>query len=96
MLVGVEVGGTFTGLVAIEGGRVRIAKVPSTPARPDEGALAALGRRARRRQRRLADASGPGDNHLTVVMPAQAGIHGNPMASTEPAVAAHGCRPPPA
>ena len=42
MRVGVEVGGTFTDLVAIEGGRVRIAKVPSTPARPDEGALAAL------------------------------------------------------
>ena len=38
MRVGVEVGGTFTGLVAIEGGRVRIAKVPSTPARPDENA----------------------------------------------------------
>ena len=42
MRVGVEVGGTFTDLVAIEGGRIRIAKVPSTPARPDEGALAAI------------------------------------------------------
>jgi N-methylhydantoinase A len=40
--VGVEVGGTFTYLVAIDGDRVRIAKVPSTPARPDEGALAAI------------------------------------------------------
>jgi N-methylhydantoinase A len=42
MRVGVEVGGTFTDLVAIDQGRVRIAKVPSTPARPDEGALAAI------------------------------------------------------
>jgi N-methylhydantoinase A len=42
MRVGVEVGGTFTDLVAIEGGRIRIAKVPSTPARPDEGALDAI------------------------------------------------------
>ena len=42
MRVGVEVGGTFTDLVAIEGGTIRIAKVPSTPARPDEGALAAI------------------------------------------------------
>jgi len=42
MRVGVEVGGTFTDLVAIDGGRIRIAKVPSTPASPDEGALAAI------------------------------------------------------
>jgi N-methylhydantoinase A len=38
MRVGVEVGGTFTDLVAIEDGAVTIAKVPSVPARPDEGA----------------------------------------------------------
>ena len=42
MRVGVEVGGTFTDLVAIDGASVRIAKVPSTPGRPDDGALAAL------------------------------------------------------
>lgn len=42
MRVGVEVGGTFTDLVAIEGDSVRVAKVPSVPARPDDGALAAL------------------------------------------------------
>ncbi|NKB56266.1 MAG: hydantoinase/oxoprolinase family protein [Alphaproteobacteria bacterium] len=42
MRVGVEVGGTFTDLVAIEDGQVRIAKVPSVPSAPDEGALAAL------------------------------------------------------
>ncbi len=42
MRVGVEVGGTFTDLVAIEDGRVRVAKVPSVPARPDEGAMASL------------------------------------------------------
>ena len=32
--VGVEVGGTFTDLVAFEAGSVRITKVPSTPAAP--------------------------------------------------------------
>lgn len=42
MRVGVEVGGTFTDLVAIEDGKVRIAKVPTVPGAPDEGALAAL------------------------------------------------------
>lgn len=42
MRVGVEVGGTFTDLVAIDGDRVRVAKVPSVPARPDEGAMASL------------------------------------------------------
>jgi N-methylhydantoinase A len=42
MRVGVEVGGTFTDLVAIEGDQVRVAKVPSVPARPDDGAIAAL------------------------------------------------------
>ena len=40
--MGIEVGGTFTDLVAIDGGRVTVAKVPSTPARPDEGALSSL------------------------------------------------------
>lgn len=43
MRVGVEVGGTFTDLVAIgDDGRLRVTKVPSTPARPDEGALNAI------------------------------------------------------
>ena len=42
MRVGVEVGGTFTDLVAVDGDEVRIAKVPSVPARPDEGAFAAI------------------------------------------------------
>ena len=40
--VGVEVGGTFTDLVAFEDGRVRITKVPSTPSEPHRGAIAAL------------------------------------------------------
>ncbi len=35
MRVGVEVGGTFTDLVAVEGGRVVVTKVPSTPKSPD-------------------------------------------------------------
>ena len=42
MRVGVEVGGTFTDLVAVEGGKVVVTKVPSTPASPDIGAFAAL------------------------------------------------------
>ena len=40
--VGVEVGGTFTDLVAIGPDGIRIAKVPSVPRRPDEGAFNAL------------------------------------------------------
>src|SRR3954452_3528514 len=43
MRVGIEVGGTFTDLVAVGGNQVSIVKVPSTPASPDEGAFAALG-----------------------------------------------------
>ncbi|MBT7648199.1 MAG: hydantoinase/oxoprolinase family protein, partial [Rhodospirillaceae bacterium] len=43
MRVGVEVGGTFTDLVAIdESGVITVAKVPSVPAAPDEGAFNAL------------------------------------------------------
>lgn len=43
MRVGIEVGGTFTDLVAADADRITIAKVPSTPASPDIGAFAALG-----------------------------------------------------
>jgi N-methylhydantoinase A len=43
MRVGIEVGGTFTDLVAVDGDRVEVAKVPSTPHSPDIGAYAALG-----------------------------------------------------
>jgi N-methylhydantoinase A len=42
MRVGIEVGGTFTDLVAIEGGTVTVLKVPSTPKSPDIGAFNAL------------------------------------------------------
>jgi N-methylhydantoinase A len=42
MKVGVEVGGTFTDLVALDGGEVRVIKVPSTPASPDIGVINAL------------------------------------------------------
>jgi N-methylhydantoinase A len=42
MRVGVEVGGTFTDLVAVEGGHVVVTKVPSTPRSPDIGAFSAL------------------------------------------------------
>jgi len=42
MRVGIEVGGTFTDLVALSGGQVRVAKVPSTPRSPDLGAFDAL------------------------------------------------------
>ncbi|MEC8163626.1 MAG: hydantoinase/oxoprolinase N-terminal domain-containing protein, partial [Pseudomonadota bacterium] len=42
MRVGVEVGGTFTDLVLIDDGKLRVAKVPSTPGSPDVGALNAI------------------------------------------------------
>ena len=42
MRVGVEVGGTFTDLVTIDGGAMRIAKVASVPQSPDEGVFNAL------------------------------------------------------
>lgn len=42
MRVGVEVGGTFTDLVALDGDAMTVTKVPSVRARPEEGALAAL------------------------------------------------------
>jgi len=42
--VGVEVGGTFTDLVAFEADGVRITKVPSTPSEPHRGAIEALDR----------------------------------------------------
>ena len=44
MRIGVEVGGTFTDLVWEHDGAIGVVKVPSTPMRPDEGALAALDR----------------------------------------------------
>jgi N-methylhydantoinase A len=42
MRIGIEVGGTFTDLVAISEDGVRVLKVPSTPRNPDEGAFNAL------------------------------------------------------
>jgi N-methylhydantoinase A len=42
MRVGIEVGGTFTDLVVVDAEGIRTAKVPSTPARPDEGAMNAI------------------------------------------------------
>jgi N-methylhydantoinase A len=42
MRVGVEVGGTFTDLVAFDGDRIVVTKVPSTPASPDIGAYNAI------------------------------------------------------
>jgi len=40
--LGVEVGGTFTDLVAFDGSTVTVTKVPSTPASPDIGAFDAI------------------------------------------------------
>ena len=40
--VGIEVGGTFTDLVASDGYQIKTAKVPSTPSKPDEGAINAI------------------------------------------------------
>lgn len=42
MRVGIEIGGTFTDLIATDGSVVKTAKVPSVAARPEEGAFAAL------------------------------------------------------
>ena len=42
MRVGVEVGGTFTDLVAIGEDGITVTKVPSVPLQPDEGAFNAL------------------------------------------------------
>ena len=42
MRVGIEAGGTFTDLVAVDGACVRAAKAPSAPASPDEGAMQAI------------------------------------------------------
>ena len=42
MKVGIEVGGTFTDLVALDKGEVRVFKVPSTPDSPDVGVMNAL------------------------------------------------------
>ena len=43
-IAGIDVGGTFTDLIWADGpeGRLRIAKVPSTPQSQDEGVMAAL------------------------------------------------------
>ena len=40
--VGVDVGGTFTDVVVVDGGRMWVAKVPSTPADQSAGVMAAL------------------------------------------------------
>ena len=42
MRVGIEVGGTFTDLIALDGDDVRVTKVPSVPRSPEEGVFAAL------------------------------------------------------
>jgi N-methylhydantoinase A/oxoprolinase/acetone carboxylase beta subunit len=42
VLLGVDVGGTFTDAVVVDGGRVVTAKVPSTPADQSEGVLTAV------------------------------------------------------
>ena len=42
MRVGIEVGGTFTDLVAVDGSRVEVVKVPSTPSSPEIGAFNSL------------------------------------------------------
>jgi len=44
MLIGVDVGGTFTDLVAWDGANLRIEKVPSTPPEFERGVLEAVGR----------------------------------------------------
>ena len=47
--IGVDIGGTFTDLVLVDGaGLVHVAKVPSTPAEPAAGVMAAIGLMASR------------------------------------------------
>jgi N-methylhydantoinase A/oxoprolinase/acetone carboxylase beta subunit len=41
--IGIDTGGTFTDLVAVRGGEIRTAKVPSTPPAFDDGVLDSLG-----------------------------------------------------
>ena len=40
--IGVDTGGTFTDIVSLEGGRTRIAKIPSTPRDPSRAVLAGI------------------------------------------------------
>lgn len=42
MRLGIEVGGTFTDLIAIDGDELRLIKVPSTPSEPDQAVLNAI------------------------------------------------------
>src|SRR5262245_27709903 len=42
MRAGIEVGGTFTDLVAVDGDRIEVVKVPSTPSNPEIGAFRSL------------------------------------------------------
>ncbi len=46
--VGIDVGGTFTDVVAIRDGAVHVEKTPSTPDAPDDGVIDGLERSARR------------------------------------------------
>jgi N-methylhydantoinase A/oxoprolinase/acetone carboxylase beta subunit len=46
MLLGVDVGGTFTDAVLVAGGRLHTAKAPTTPADQSEGVMAAVRRPA--------------------------------------------------
>ena len=42
-MIGVDVGGTFTDVVGIEGGRIKVAKVPTNIAASDTSVLAGAG-----------------------------------------------------
>jgi N-methylhydantoinase A len=46
--VGVDIGGTFTDLVTVRDGRIRVSKTPSTPAAPERGVVDALEKTAER------------------------------------------------
>ena len=41
-MIGVDVGGTFTDVVAMEAGKVRVKKVPTSPAAKEEAVLEGL------------------------------------------------------
>jgi N-methylhydantoinase A len=53
--VGVDIGGTFTDVVTVEDGRVRVTKTPSTPGAPERGVVDGLERAAADEGPSLAD-----------------------------------------
>src|SRR5215218_1721872 len=62
--IGVDVGGTFTDLVASDGARVAVVKVPSTPEGFERGVIEAVGRVTWAGERRIVHGSTVATNAL--------------------------------